>query len=65
MLAVVYIVAYAFQMDLRVYLWGIRDIPLDHMHLFLINLPFYLVFGIAVSIAINSAYYSKIGKEQT
>jgi len=35
------------------------------MHLFLINLPFYLVFGIAVSIAINSAYYSKIGKEPT
>ena len=64
-LAVVYLASYVFQMDLRVYLWGIRDIPLDHMYLFFIYLPFYLLFGIAVSIAINSAYYSKIGKEPT
>lgn len=64
-LAVVYIASYVFQMDLRVYLWGIRDIPVDHMYLFFIYLPFYLVFGIAVSIAINSAYYAKIGKEPT
>lgn len=64
-LAVVYIASYVFQMDFRVYLWGIRDIPVDHMYLFFIYLPFYLVFGIAVSIAINSAYYAKIGKEPT
>ena len=64
-LAVVYIASYVFQMDLRVYLWGIRDIPVDHMYLFFTYLPFYLVFGIAVSIAINSAYYAKIGKEPT
>lgn len=64
-LAVVYIASYVFQMDLRVYLWGIRDIPVDHMYLFFTYLLFYLVFGIAVSIAINSAYYAKIGKEPT
>lgn len=64
-LSVVYIAAYVFQMDLRVYLWGIRDIPLDHLYLVLTYVPFYLLFGIAVSIAINSAYYSKIGKEPT
>lgn len=64
-LAVVYVAGYVFQMDMRVYLWGIRDIPFDHLYLFFIYLPFFLLFGIAVSIAINSAYYSKIGKEPT
>lgn len=64
-LSVVYIAQYVFQMDLRYYLWGIRELPLDHLYLFFTYLPFYLVFGIAVSIGINSAYYSKIGKEPT
>lgn len=64
-LVVVYVAGHVFQMDLRVYLWGIRDMPMDHLYLFFIYLPFFLVFGIAVSIAINSAYYSKIGKEPT
>lgn len=64
-LAVVYIAQYIFQIDLRYYLWGMRELPLDHLYLFFTYLPFYLLFGIAVSIAINSAYYSKIGKEPT
>ncbi len=62
-LVVVYVAAYVFQMDLRVYLWGIRDIPFNHLYLFFTYLPFFLLFSIAVSISINSAYYAKIGKE--
>ena len=42
-----------------------REMPLNHLYLFFTYLPFFLVFGIAVSISINSAYYSKIGKEPT
>lgn len=64
-IAVVYISTRVFQMDLRVYLWGIRDMPLDHLYLFFTYLPFFLLFAISVSIAINSTYYSKIGKEPT
>lgn len=64
-LAVVYLAGYVFHMDLRVYLWGIRDIPADHLYLFFTYLPFFLLFAISVSIAINSTYYSKIGKEPT
>lgn len=64
-LAVLYIAQYVFQIDLRFYLWGMREMRLDHLYLFFTYLPFFLVFGIAVSIAINSAYYSKIGKEPT
>lgn len=64
-LAVLYIAQYVFQIDLRFYLWGMREMPLNHLYLFFTYLPFFLVFGIAVSIAINSAYYSKIGKEPT
>ncbi|SJZ44603.1 alpha/beta hydrolase [Anaerorhabdus furcosa] len=64
-LTVVYIAGYVFQMDLRYYLWGIRDMRLENYYLFFTYLPFYLIFGLAVSIALNSAYYSKIGKEPT
>ena len=64
-LVVVYIAQYVFQIDLRFYLWGMRELPLEHLYLFFTYLPFFLVFGIAVSISINSAYYSKIGKEPT
>ena len=64
-LVVVYLAGYVFHMDLRVYLWGIRDIPVDHLYLFFTYLPFFLLFAISVSIAINSTYYSKIGKEPT
>lgn len=64
-LVVVYIAQYVFQIDLRYYLWGMREIPLDHLYLFFTYLPFFLVFGIAVSISINSSYYAKIGKEPT
>lgn len=62
---IVYIAAYVFQMDLRFYLWGMRDMRFNHLYLFFTYLPFYLVFGIAASIAINSAYYAKIGTEPT
>lgn len=64
-LVVVYIAQYIFQMDLRYYLWGIRELPLEKVYLFFTYLPFYVIFGIAASIGINSAYYSKIGKEPT
>ena len=64
-LSVLYIAQYVFQIDLRFYLWGMREMPLNHLYLFFTYLPFFLVFGIAVSISINSAYYSKIGKEPT
>ena len=64
-ISVLYIAQYVFQIDLRFYLWGMREMPLNHLYLFFTYLPFFLVFGIAVSISINSAYYSKIGKEPT
>ncbi|WP_300262621.1 alpha/beta hydrolase [Clostridium sp.] len=64
-LVVLYIAQYVFQIDLRFYLWGMREIPLNHLYLFFTYLPFFLIFGISVSISINSAYYSKIGKEPT
>lgn len=52
-----------FNMDMRYYLWGIRNLPLEKLYLFFIYLPFYLIFCMAVSVAINVVGYQKIGKE--
>lgn len=52
-----------FHVDYHYYLWGLKNMPLENIGIFFAYLPMYLIFGIAVSIAINSAYFCKIGKE--
>lgn len=52
-----------FRVDYHYYLWGLKNIPLENLGVFFVYLPMYLVFGLAVSIAVNSAYHCKIGKE--
>lgn len=52
-----------FCVDYHYYLWGLKNIPLENLGVFFAYLPMYLVFGLAVSIAVNSAYHCKIGKE--
>ncbi len=52
-----------FKVDYHYFLWGFKNIPWDNIVTFLCYLPFYLVFGMAVSIALNSAYHCKIAKE--
>ena len=52
-----------FKVDYHYYLWGLKNIPWANLLTFFEYLPFYLVFGMAVSIALNSAYHCKIGKE--
>lgn len=52
-----------FFVDYHYYFWGFKNFPLHNLGVFLAYLPAYLLFGIAVSIALNSAYHSHIGKE--
>ncbi len=52
-----------FYVDYHYFLWGLKNIPLENLDVFFCYLPMYLVFGIAVSISLNSAYHCKIGKE--
>lgn len=52
-----------FDVDYHYYLWGLKNIPLENLGVFFAYLPAYLLFGIAVSIALNSAYHCKIAKE--
>lgn len=52
-----------FDVDYHYYLWGLKNIPLGNLGVFFAYLPAYLIFGIAVSIALNSAYHCKIAKE--
>lgn len=52
-----------FKINFNCFLWGLKNIPAANLVVFFKYLPFYLVFGIAVSVAINSAYYNKIGNE--
>lgn len=52
-----------FDVDYHYYLWGLKNIPVKNLGVFFAYLPAYLLFGIAVSIALNSAYHCKIAKE--
>lgn len=52
-----------FKVDYHYYFWGFKNIPWENLVTFLCYLPFYLVFGMAVSIALNSAYHCKIAGE--
>ncbi|MDO5733840.1 MAG: hypothetical protein Q4P08_01700, partial [Eubacteriales bacterium] len=57
------IAQYLFKIDFRYYLWGLRTLPTNLITVFLTYLPMYLIFGISVSIAVNSAYFAKIWNE--
>lgn len=59
----VFIANNLFHVDYHYYLWGLKNIPLENLGVFFAYLPMYLVFGLAVSIAVNSAYHCKIGRE--
>lgn len=61
--AIVWVANNLFRVDYHYYLWGLKNIPLENLGVFFVYLPMYLVFGLAVSIAVNSAYHCKIGKE--
>lgn len=52
-----------FFVDFRYYFWGLKNIPLQNLTTFFIYLPAFLVFGLAVSIAVNSAYHCRIANE--
>ncbi|WP_066715203.1 alpha/beta hydrolase [Clostridium sp. Marseille-P299] len=52
-----------FYVDYHYYLWGLKNIPLENLGVFFVYLPMYLIFGLAVSIALNSAYHCKIANE--
>lgn len=52
-----------FDVDYHYYLWGFKNIPLENLGVFFAYLPMYLLFGIAVSIALNSAYHCRIANE--
>lgn len=52
-----------FDVDYHYYFWGLKNIPVKNLGVFFAYLPAYLIFGITVSIALNSAYHCKIGKE--
>lgn len=52
-----------FDVDYHYYLWGLKNIPVKNLGVFFAYLPAYLLFGIAVSIALNSAYHCKIARE--
>lgn len=52
-----------FSVDYHYYLWGLKNIPLENIGVFFAYLPMYLIFGLAVSIALNSAYHCKIANE--
>lgn len=65
--AVVFLIVAAannlFDVDYHYYLWGLKNIPLENLGVFFSYLPMYLLFGIAVSIALNSAYHCRIARE--
>lgn len=52
-----------FLVDFHYYLWGLKNVPLYNLDQFFVYLPMYLLFGLAVSIALNSAYHCKIAGE--
>ncbi|NMM94235.1 alpha/beta hydrolase [Bifidobacterium oedipodis] len=63
-LAMVELANRVFRTDFRYYLWGLRDVPMQVWPTFLAYLPFFLVFGLSVSIALNSAYHCRIAHEK-
>lgn len=63
MFVITFVANRLFKVDYHYYLWGLKNIPWANLLTFFEYLPFYLVFGMAVSIALNSAYHCKIGKE--
>ena len=64
MISLTYLAGYVFQMDLRMYLWGIRQIPFDKLYLLFIYAPFFILFAIAVSLSINGMNYVKFASEK-
>lgn len=63
MISLTYLAGKVFEMDMRVYLWGIRYIPLSKLYIFFIYAPFFVIFGVAVSMMINGFSYKKIHHE--
>lgn len=62
-IAMVFLAAKVFQMDMRFFIWGVRDMPLDKLYLFASYAPFFIIYSIAVSIGINGSYFAKIKNE--
>ncbi len=62
-LAVTAIANRFFLVDYRYYFWGLDSLPLANLKVFLAYLPAFLIFGLAVSIAVNSAYHCRIARE--
>lgn len=60
---IVWVANNLFKVDYHYYFWGLKNIPLYNLTTFFAYLPLYLVFGLAVSIALNSAYHCKIANE--
>lgn len=60
---IVAIANHVFAVDYHYYLWGLKNIPLENLGVFFAYLPMYLIFGLAVSIALNSAYHCKLANE--
>ena len=52
-----------FTENFQCYMWGLRDLPLSRLKTFLAYLPMYLLFYIALSVSINSAYFNRIARE--
>ena len=63
MISFTYLAGKVFQMDMRMYLWGIRYLPFDKLYLLLIYAPFFIIFGIAVSLTINGTSFVKFKNE--
>lgn len=64
MISLTDIAGYLFQMDMRMYLWGIRQIPFNKLYLLLIYAPFFIIFAVAVSLSINGMNYVKFYSEK-
>ena len=64
MMTLTYIAGFIFQMDMRMYLWGIRQIPFNKLYLLLIYAPFFIIFAVSVSLSINGMNYVKFSKEK-
>ncbi len=52
-----------FFVDYRYYFWGLSNISPENLKVFFAYLPAFLIFGLAVSIAVNSAYRCRIARE--
>ena len=62
--AITWCANHLFMTDWHYYFWGFKNVPLFNLDTFFAYLPMYLVFGLAVSIALNSAYHCKIANEK-